>query len=207
MTKISSSIEQYYSDRIIEFGAVPEGVDWNGEESQVLRFRQLCRIFPDSNFSVNDLGCGYGRFLEFLEARFPAYRSYRGYDLSRPMIDSANNLYHGSEKRSFIQIEDSARMEAADFTVASGIFNVKMDFHEGEWLSYILKTLSDMDRCSSRGFAFNVLTRYSDREHMKNNLYYADPMFFFDYCKRNFSSNIALLHDYDLYEFTILVRK
>jgi hypothetical protein len=30
---------------------------------------------------------------------------------------------------------------------------------------------------------------------------------FFDHCKRNFSRQVALLHDYGLWEFTILVRK
>ncbi|MBM3138043.1 MAG: class I SAM-dependent methyltransferase, partial [Chloroflexi bacterium] len=29
----------------------------------------------------------------------------------------------------------------------------------------------------------------------------------FDYCKVNFSKNVALLHDYKLYDFTIIVRK
>jgi len=29
----------------------------------------------------------------------------------------------------------------------------------------------------------------------------------FDYCKRTYSRDVALLHDYGLYEFTILVRK
>ena len=38
-------------------------------------------------------------------------------------------------------------------------------------------------------------------------LYYADPGRLFDLCKRRYSRNIALLHDYGLYEFTILVRK
>jgi len=42
---------------------------------------------------------------------------------------------------------------------------------------------------------------------MREDLYYADPCFIFDYCKRNFSRNVALLHDYELYEFTIIVRK
>jgi hypothetical protein len=52
-----------------------------------------------------------------------------------------------------------------------------------------------------------MLTSYADREKQRSDLYYADPMFFFDYCKRRFSPRIALLHDYPLYEFTILVRK
>jgi len=38
-------------------------------------------------------------------------------------------------------------------------------------------------------------------------LYFGDPLLYFDFCKRNFSRNVALLHDYGLYDFTILVRK
>ena len=55
--------------------------------------------------------------------------------------------------------------------------------------------------------AFLLLTKYSEKEYMRDNLYYADPLFIFDYCKRNFSKQVALLHDYGLYEFTILVKK
>ena len=42
---------------------------------------------------------------------------------------------------------------------------------------------------------------------MRPYLYYADPLFLFDYCKKKYSKSVALLHDYGLYEFTILVRK
>jgi hypothetical protein len=42
---------------------------------------------------------------------------------------------------------------------------------------------------------------------MRDDLYYADPLFLFDYCKRNFAKNVALLHDYRIYDFTIIVRK
>ena len=64
-----------------------------------------------------------------------------------------------------------------------------------------------MDETSSRGFSFNCLTKYSDAEKMMDNLFYADPCDLFDYCKWNFSKQVALLHDYGLYEFTIIVRK
>jgi hypothetical protein len=62
-----------------------------------------------------------------------------------------------------------------------------------------------MAELSRRGFAFNVLTKYSDPERMRPDLYYADPLFLFNYCKKSFKS-VALLHDYPLYEFTILVK-
>ncbi len=70
--------------------------------------------------------------------------------------------------------------------------------------SYILDVL---DRTSRSGFAFNCLTSYSDADKMREYLYYADPCALFDLCKRRYSRNVALLHDYGLYEFTILVRK
>ena len=62
-------------------------------------------------------------------------------------------------------------------------------------------------RQAARGFSFNCLTKYSDDTKMKDYLFYADPCQLFDYCKRNFSKQVALLHDYGLYEFTIIVRK
>ena len=67
-------------------------------------------------------------------------------------------------------------------------------------------TLETLAELSIRGFAFNMLTSYSDTDKMRPDLYYGDPAFFFDHCKRRYSRNVALLHDYGLYEFTIIVR-
>jgi hypothetical protein len=67
-----------------------------------------------------------------------------------------------------------------------------------------LKRFNDLSR---KGFASNFLTKYSDADRMRPDLYYADPLYLFDYCKRNFSRNVALLHDYRIYDFTILNRK
>ncbi|MBI1854500.1 MAG: class I SAM-dependent methyltransferase, partial [Chloroflexi bacterium] len=74
---------------------------------------------------------------------------------------------------------------------------------------FVCETLPRMNALCSKGFAFNMLTKYSDADRMaqRHDLFYGDPLFFFDFCKRNFSRNAALLHDYGLYDFTILVRK
>jgi hypothetical protein len=64
-----------------------------------------------------------------------------------------------------------------------------------------------MDRAGRKGFAFNCLTSYSDPERMRDDLYYGDPCYYFDLCKRLYSPQVSLLHDYGLWEFTIIVRK
>lgn len=204
-TAILDKVEAYYREKLERFGAGPRGVDWNDGESQDLRFRQLLQLCEvDRQFTINDLGCGYGALLAHLARRNLPF-SYRGFDISPAMIAAARQTFGRLANASF---EEAGRpMTPADYTVASGIFNVKLDTPAPEWLEYVLATLDSMDDASREGFAFNCLTVYSDAGRMREDLYYGDPCFLFDYCKRRFSKHVALLHDYGLHEFTLLVRK
>jgi len=203
MKTIYQNINNYYTNKVITHGTTPKGVDWNGEESQFIRFAQLSKIISQDNFSINDIGCGYGKYTEYLAQNYNNC-IYNGYDLSSEMIENAKQLYPNFN---FLTIKKLQEIGQSDYSIASGIFSVKMEHNEAEWLSYILSTIEQMDEKSMKGFSFNMLTKYSDKEYMRDDLYYADPLFIFDYCKRNFSKEVALLHDYGLYEFTILVRK
>jgi hypothetical protein len=87
------------------------------------------------------------------------------------------------------------------------VFNVKLDAAAPAWRAHVLRSLDDLHASCRRGFAFNCLTRYSDAALMKQHLFYADPCELFDYCKTRMARDVALLHDYGLYEFTLLVRK
>jgi SAM-dependent methyltransferase len=202
---ILSEVAEYYSGRLAQHGPTPRGVDWNGEESQTLRFDRLCQLIDGSrSFSLNDLGCGYGSLYEFLSRRHAAF-SYSGVDVSEDMIRVARQRHRDAPNARFVVSSEPEQL--ADYCVASGIFNVRLQRPDSEWLEHIGATLDMLDGKSSMGFAFNCLTSYSDAEKMRDDLYYADPCLLFDLCKRRYSRNVALLHDYGLYEFTILVRK
>lgn len=121
------------------------------------------------------------------------------------MIGAAEQRYKDQSNAHFILSNEPDRI--TDFVVASGIFNVRMDISDEQWFTYLQTTLDVLDQTSRRGFAFNCLTSYSDIDKMQDYLYYADPCVLFDLCKKRYSRNVALLHDYGLYEFTILVRK
>ena len=70
-SNILRSVNDYYSAKIREYGQCPHGVDWNGEESQRLRFKQLLKIVEKkSNFSIIDVGCGYGALVDYLQKSF-----------------------------------------------------------------------------------------------------------------------------------------
>lgn len=198
-------VSDYYGARLAEHGATPRGVDWNGLESQRVRFEQLTRVIREpGGFSVNDLGCGYGALAEYLAEGHRDFR-YTGCDVSPPMVEAA--IERLGERPGVRLVVASVPPEVADYGIASGIFNVRLQRDAAEWESYIAATLDDLDRTSRRGFAFNCLTSYSDRDRMQAHLHYADPARLFEHCKRRYARNVALLHDYGLYEFTILVRK
>jgi hypothetical protein len=82
---------------------------------------------------------------------------------------------------------------------------VKFDHQQDSWEDYIKQTLKNMFEYSSKAMSFNLLTKYVDFE--APDLFYADPAYFFDYCKKDLSRYVTLLHDYPLYEWTIIVHK
>jgi len=84
---------------------------------------------------------------------------------------------------------------------------VRLSHNDGKWREHLQTTLDILDCTSTKAFAFNCLTSYSDAEKKRDYLYYADPCMLFDLCKRRYSRHVALLHDYGLYEFTVLVKK
>ncbi|MDH3639305.1 MAG: class I SAM-dependent methyltransferase [Gammaproteobacteria bacterium] len=204
-TDILKDVADYYSAKLAGHGETPRGVDWNSEESQMLRFDQVAKVISrPAGFSLNDLGCGYGALLDYLSARYQVF-TYNGYDVSGDMIRAAQNRHTNRLNSRFVVATESP--ETADYSIASGIFNVKVRRSDAEWVEYLKATLDVLDSTSRRGFAFNCLTSYSDTDKKQDYLYYADPCAWFDLCKRRYSKNVALLHDYGLYEFTMLVRK
>lgn len=203
--RIVQRVSEYYSDKLARYGTTPRGVDWNSAESQELRFAQLCKLLPaDAAFSLNDIGCGYGAMYDYLVDQGYDVR-YSGYDVSKPMMEAARKMPRPKPHPVFVTA--SAGLRKADYSVASGLFNVRLNVTRTQWLKHVDSIVELLHSTSRRGFAFNCLTSYSDPQRRRADLYYGDPRRFFDHCMRRYSRHVAVLHDYGLFEFTILVRK
>jgi len=208
---VTSQLEQFFSDhdsyyapKLTEHGANPLGVDWNTDERQRLSFSQLGKLIDGSKaFSMIDFGCGYGALLPYLEKRGWTF-DYTGVDVLERMVEAAREAYGETSSRRFRLPGDD--LPVADYLIACGVLNLKLDVGVEPWTEYCLDMIGRFDRLSRKGFAFNMLTSYSHPERRRDDLYYGNPGFFFDHCKRNLSPNVALLHDYGHYEFTIVVR-
>lgn len=205
LSALLNEVSTYYSAKVREHGPSPRGVDWNSVQSQEVRFEQLLKVAaPDDPGVLGDYGCGYGGLLDYLQ-RQEILCGYRGYDISDAMLAAARERHADDSTALFTGSDED--LAGCDFVVASGIFNVKLQTPETDWRDYVFQTIDRLAELSTRGFAFNCLTSYSDAHRMRADLHYANPCELFDHCKRRFSRNVALLHDYDLFEFTVLVRK
>ncbi len=201
---IVSDVVAYYEEKLAAHGATARGVDWKDEASQTKRFEQLVRGLsfgervPRS--TILDFGCGYGALLPFLlERGFDG--SYVGYDRSPRMVAQARRAHANVPGAMFTS--DWESVAAADFVVASGVFNVRLGVADGLWLDYVTHALAVLNAKATLGWAANFLTGYADEDRKRPDLYYADPATIFDWCKRNASRWACLLHDYELYEFTV----
>src|SRR3984957_4552432 len=170
LSPMLQNVEKYYTDKLTTFGRTPQGADWKSAESQTMRFDQLMRLIkPQGPFTINDYGCGYGALVDYLKNRDYQFK-YRGLDVSEKMIAEARKSHDRDSRCEFYS--EKTMLLAADYTVASGIFNVKLDIPEFDWREYMLATLNEFRRITKKAFAFNALTSYSDPEFMRADLYY-----------------------------------
>jgi SAM-dependent methyltransferase len=195
----------YYTEKVLKHGATPRGVDWAGAAAQELRFALLLKVCDfSSSFSLNDMGCGYGALLAYLAKSQPAAKvDYLGIDLSPAMIRAAERLWRSRDEAKFIVGNVCPR--SVHYSVASGIFNVKLDVGRRCWEQFIAYTLANLRTASRRGFAVNFKAN-NDACRPSSRLYFTTPQPWIRFCEQKLGSSVELLTDYGLGEFTLLVR-
>jgi SAM-dependent methyltransferase len=201
---ISAAVRRHYEAALAAHGTTAKGVDWKDEEGQRLRHLQFLRLVAsDRDAAVLDFGCGYGDFLSFLRSHGHRGR-YIGVDIAPAMLQAAHTLHGAGLDRVFRLA--AAPPEPADYVVASGIFNVIRGADLPTWARYVDVTIGALAQNARRGFGFNMLSLNSDPERRRADLFYADPTAMLAEMIARYGRHVALLQDYGLWEFTLLVR-
>jgi SAM-dependent methyltransferase len=202
---IHAAVAGYYDAALALHGPTARGVDWKDDSSHHLRHAQFLRLVAgDPDASVLDLGCGYGDFLNVLRAAGHRGR-YLGCDLAPGMIAAAKLLHGERPDRAWHQGAEPP--EPCDYAIASGVMNVRRGADKAAWGSYVDGIIALLARSGRRGFGFNMLSLSSDPDKRRPDLHYASPSGTLEMCLNRFGRHVALLQDYGLWEFTVLVRQ
>lgn len=196
---------RHYAQTLSRHGPTPLGVDWQNVASQYLRFVQLAKPVDFGRpFSLNDFGCGYGALLDYLDFRHPGAKlDYRGIDIVPEMVEAAAARRAGDERATFAIGSNCGA--AADYSVASGVFNVRLGFDVAGWEDYVETIVSDLRDSSRIGFAANFMLPLESGA-MEEGLYRTHPQRWVDFCASRLGCVVELVTDYGLREFTLLAR-
>ena len=206
MRGIRNRVRAYYTEAIERYGSTPLGVDWPNVASQQLRFLQLLRLCNfDTAFSLNDFGCGYGALLAYLdEWHRGAEFEYRGIDLSPAMIAAAGKLWAKKRPLARFSVGSKCR-QVADYSLASGLFNVRLGQPVKAWEAYIEDILADLNASSRIGFAVNFMLPL-DRAPMEDELYRTGKSRWLKFCRAQLGCSVRAVGSYGLREFTLIAR-
>ncbi len=206
MELIKKTTVDYYTEKYKTYGDSPQGVDWKDSASQNLRFKELLNLFlTNQEFSILDVGCGTGVFFEFIKNNMNFKFNYTGIDYVVDMVIKASKKYKDFDNSSFLNKDLIDISENFDYVVSSGVFNVKLNIDDKDWLINMTDTIRLMFEHCNKGIVFNVLTNQVD--FTEDRLHYSDPLFIFDFCKKNLSRFVKLNQGYPLYEYTMAVYK
>jgi len=206
-SKLLTRITRAYERRLSQYGNDPRGVFWQNKEYQFKRFEILSHIFDPAdntkNISIHDFGCGYGALFEYLAGK-PIMKNaqYIGTDMSSQMVTAARKKI--TDQRAEFRRHTIA-IDATDYTLISGTFNMHLGQDEEEWEAYIKASLLQLWSKTRFGLAFNMLR--NDAEYHYDGLFYINGHDLFDFCATRLSPNVEIQNDSPLPDWTIFVRK
>lgn len=205
--KIIQNTLEYYNTKLLNFGNNYKGMNWSSKKSQYLRFQELTKIGPIKNKSIHDVGCGNGELLNYLIKNKIIFSKYLGSDISYKMINIANDNFNHFKnvKFKYLNLLTISNQIKYDYVLASGIFNIKNNFSNKEWLKYVFEMIIKMFNFSKIGLGFNMLT--FDVDYKEKKLFYMTLDKLVSFIRLNLSKKIVINHSYNLWEFTVYIYK
>jgi SAM-dependent methyltransferase len=206
--RLLAPVARIYGRRLDECGATAKGVFWKDEAWQIKRFERMAEIFDTDDLqsggvAINDFGCGYGAFFDFLAARPVMNGSrYFGYDISQEMIAACRDRITDPRAKFLRKMWAT---EFADYSFACGTYNMHGRADAREWMEYVEASLEQLWSKTRRALAFNMLR--DDEPEQYQGLYYVDPERLRRFCATKLTANLEIFDERPLPDITFFLRR
>lgn len=205
------STKMGYQNAFNKYGDSPKAMQWWGNRISI-RYSRLIRFMNFSKCRILDIGCGLGRFNEYIQMGYgkETQYSYLGVDFLPEFIETAQKKY-GRPGVEFLcgdldqpDVYKEIQKWHPTWGIASGIFNTPG--HPGEYECYDFM-LSTMERCydlCSEGISFNFKTDRVD--YKKEGVAYHSPLKILDWAY-SLTRNVIFDNSYMPFEASITLFK
>ena len=208
VSEFEKKVAEEYNLRFQNYGAQPESSLWFSEKRQNLRFdliiEYIKRNLVRHDFSVNDIGCGYGGFLKRLQDNFSNNSfSYAGFDLAKSPVEYCERNYCKKGVQFYCS---GIPLVMADYSVMSGTFNYAPDLTIKAWKDYLFKTLNAIWSLTRRSMIFNLMV--SEEEKITSqSISYIKKETVVKFCEKNFGKTYEYFSPKLPREITFCVNK
>ena len=204
---LNKEISNIYNKRFDTFNNTPKGVFWNNKLSQDLRLNiildKILQNTKSDEFSIADIGCGYGRLYEIIkERKLDVKVQYHGFDINQKIISFCknNNNYENVEFAI-----NTCPFKKTDYVVMSGTYNLAPTNNITLWEDYIIKNLTSNWKLVEKAMIFNCLIK--EKRKIEKKLYYTELSWIQKICERNFCDPEVIKHNLLKDDITIILKK
>ena len=204
---LNKEISNIYNKRFNTFNNTPKGVFWNSKLSQDLRLNiildKILQNAKSDEFSIADIGCGYGRLYEIIrERKLDGKVQYHGFDINQKIISFCkNNIDFENIKFSISALP----LNETDYVVMSGTYNLTPTNNISLWEDYIIKNLTNNWKFVRKAMIFNCLIK--EKRKIEKKLYYTELSWIKKICEENFSNPEIIKHQLLKNDITIILKK
>ena len=204
---LNKQISNIYNKRFNDYHNTPKGEFWNTKLSQDLRLNiildKILKNSKSDEFSIADIGCGYGRLYEIIrERKLNGKVQYHGFDINQKLISFCKN------NKDFENIKFSISafpFYKTDYVVMSGTYNLTPTNNIHLWENYIFKNLTSNWKLVKKAMIFNCLIK--EKREINKALYYTELSWIKKICERNFCDPEVIKHNLLKDDITIILKK
>jgi SAM-dependent methyltransferase len=195
-----NKIVKFYTGKFNKHGKSIKSIGWSNKKDQNLRFKKIFSGIDYANKTILDVGCGFGDLFFFLNKKNKDNNfKYTGVDITPHFANVAKERLKFTNSTVYCG-EILNINKKFDIVIASGSMSYKFKGSKNKNLLLIEK----MFKISKNVLSINFMSSYSDYKLSKNLHYKPEEMFKF---AKKLSPKVNLIHDYNLYEFTLQIYK
>lgn len=209
MTEAYKKIVTHYENCLEQHGDNHLGMDWPNLEDALKRYRVMLDVIRFNNdtskVTMLDFGCGTSHLYQYMLDNGFHSIVYSGLDYSTHFIDLAKTKYPNNAYFQADVLKEPNILTNYDYMVCNGVFTEKreLDF-EAMW-QYFQELMTLLFQKSSKGIAFNVMSKSVDWERW--DLFHLPTDMLIDFMVKKLSRNFIIRNDYGLYEYTVYLYK
>jgi len=204
---LNKQISKIYDKRFNNYNNTPKGVFWNSKLSQDLRLNiildKVLQNTKNDEFSIADIGCGYGRLYEIIiDRNLDNKVQYYGFDINKKLINFCKN------NKDFENVEfavNTCLSKKTDYVVMSGTYNLTPTNNIPLWEDYIIKNLKSNWKLVKKAMIFNCLIK--EKRKIEKKLYYTELSWIQKICEENFCDPAFIKHNLLKDDITIILKK